>query len=306
MPTHLELLLRLLLAAGLCGLLGVEREITEQPAGFRTHIVVGLGTALFAIVSAFGFQSIVAAGSNPAVHVDVARVASQIVVGIGFLGGGAILKYGTSVRGLTTAAGLWMSAAVGTAVGLGMPAIAAETTAIALLALTGLRPARTLLRRFAVGREEFTIEAEAEVDLSALVQLVRRSGGFVQEVHVTGEGELQSIRLVAHMAAGQLPAKNIIHVPTMEEPGMMIGAENVRRAARAALIAADRNNFKVIAIPGIGTDLGNVPIDEAARAIVEEIRAHRRPCPETIYLVDTNDEMVAALEDALRNAQANL
>jgi O-acetyl-ADP-ribose deacetylase (regulator of RNase III) len=106
--------------------------------------------------------------------------------------------------------------------------------------------------------------------------------------------------------AGRLHAKAVIHAPTMEEPGMMIGAENVRRAARAALIAADRNNFKTIAIPGIGTDLGNVPIDEAARAIVEEIRAHRRPCPETIYLVDTNDYMVAALEEALRNAQANL
>ena len=106
--------------------------------------------------------------------------------------------------------------------------------------------------------------------------------------------------------AGQLPAKNVIHVPTMEEPGMKIGAENVRRAARAALIASDRNNLKVIAIPGIGTDLGNVPIDEAARAIVEEIRAHRRPCPETIYLVDTNENMIMAMEEALRNAQANL
>jgi ADP-ribose pyrophosphatase YjhB (NUDIX family) len=74
--------------------------------------------------------------------------------------------------------------------------------------------------------------------------------------------------------AGQLPAKHVIHVPTMEEPGMKIGAENVRRAARAALIAADRNHFKVIAMPGIGTDLGEVPVDEAARAIVEEIRAH--------------------------------
>ena len=106
--------------------------------------------------------------------------------------------------------------------------------------------------------------------------------------------------------AGQLPAKNVIHVPTMEEPGMKIGAENVRRAARAALIAADRNQFKVIAIPGIGTDLGEVPIEEAARAIVEEIRAHRRPCPETIYLVDTNEVMIQQLEEALRNAQANL
>jgi O-acetyl-ADP-ribose deacetylase (regulator of RNase III) len=106
--------------------------------------------------------------------------------------------------------------------------------------------------------------------------------------------------------AGALPAKKVIHVPTMEEPGLKIGAENVRRAARAALIAADRNAFKVIAIPGIGTDLGEVPVDEAARAIVEEIRAHRRPHPETIYLVDTSDLMVQAHEEALRNAQANL
>jgi O-acetyl-ADP-ribose deacetylase len=106
--------------------------------------------------------------------------------------------------------------------------------------------------------------------------------------------------------AGTLPAKHVIHVPTMEEPGMKIGAENVRRAARAALIAADRNAFKVIGIPGIGTDLGDVPCDEAARAIVEEIRAHRRPNPETIYLVDAAEEMVQALEEALRNAQANL
>ena len=134
--------------------------------------------------------------------------------------------------------------------------------------------------------------------------LRRQGGDVIQQAAMAAAPIAVGAALVT--TAGQLPAKNVIHVPTMEEPGMVIGAENVRRAARAALIAADRNNFKTIAIPGIGTDLGSVPIDEAARAIVEEIRAHRRPCPETIYLVDTNDEMVMALEDALRNAQANL
>src|SRR5580692_10689569 len=134
--------------------------------------------------------------------------------------------------------------------------------------------------------------------------LRREGGNIIQEAAMAAAPIAVGAALVT--TAGQLPAKNIIHVPTMEEPGMIIGAENVRRAARAALIAADRNNFKVIAIPGIGTDLGDVPIDEAARAIVEEIRAHRRPCPETIYLVDQNDEMIAALEEALRNAQANI
>ena len=134
--------------------------------------------------------------------------------------------------------------------------------------------------------------------------LRRQGGDVIQQAAMAAAPIAVGAALVT--TAGQLPAKHVIHVPTMEEPGMMIGAENVRRAARAALIASDRNNFKVIAIPGIGTDLGNVPIDEAARAIVEEIRAHRRPCPETIYLVDTNEQMILALEDALRNAQANL
>jgi O-acetyl-ADP-ribose deacetylase (regulator of RNase III) len=134
--------------------------------------------------------------------------------------------------------------------------------------------------------------------------LRRQGGDVIQQAAMAAAPIAVGAAIVT--TAGQLPAKNVIHVPTMEEPGMMIGAENVRRAARAALIAADRNGFKVIAIPGIGTDLGSVPIDEAARAIVEEIRAHRRPNPETIYLVDQNDQMLAALEEALRNAQANL
>ena len=134
--------------------------------------------------------------------------------------------------------------------------------------------------------------------------LRRQGGDVIQQAAMAAAPIAVGAAIVT--TAGQLPAKSVMYVPTMEEPGMMIGAENVRRAARAALIAADRNGFKVIAIPGIGTDLGSVPIDEAARAIVEEIRAHRRPNPETIYLVDQNEIMLAALEEALRNAQANL
>lgn len=106
--------------------------------------------------------------------------------------------------------------------------------------------------------------------------------------------------------AGELPARFVIHAPTMEEPGMKIGAENVRRAARAALIAADANKYQVLAIPGMGTGVGGVAMDEAARAIVEELRAHKRPHPETIYLVDMNAAMVVAFEEALRNAQQGL
>lgn len=106
--------------------------------------------------------------------------------------------------------------------------------------------------------------------------------------------------------AGSLPCKFIIHAPIMDEPGMKVPAENVRRAARAALIAADVKQYKVIAFSGMGVDQGDVPMDEAARAIVEEIRAHKRAFPETVYLVDTDADMVDTFEDALRNAVQNI
>jgi len=102
--------------------------------------------------------------------------------------------------------------------------------------------------------------------------------------------------------AGKLWAKHVIHAPTMEDPGMKIGVENVRRAARAALLAASRHAFDVIAIPGMGTGLGGVDPVDAARAIVDEVRAHRPPKPSTIYLVDIDDDMIDCLEEALRTA----
>jgi O-acetyl-ADP-ribose deacetylase (regulator of RNase III) len=100
--------------------------------------------------------------------------------------------------------------------------------------------------------------------------------------------------------AGGLWAKHIIHAPTMEEPGTKVGVEDARRATRAALLAATHRGFDVIAIPGLGTGLGGLDPAEAARAMVDELRAHRHPKPTTVYLVDTNDEILACLEGALR------
>src|SRR5436309_7716316 len=110
MPTSsLELMLRLLLAAGLAAAIGVERELRQKPAGLRTNILIALGSALFVAISiAFGH-----AGGTPD------RIAAQVVTGIGFLGGGAILRSGTSVHGMTTAATIWVNAAVGMAAGAG-------------------------------------------------------------------------------------------------------------------------------------------------------------------------------------------
>jgi putative Mg2+ transporter-C (MgtC) family protein len=107
-----EVLLRLFVGAALGGAIGLERELRERQAGLRTHLVVSVGAALFTLVSAYGF-------TDWGVRVDPTRIAAQIVTGIGFLGAGAIIRQGLSVRGLTTAATLWLVAAIGMAAGAG-------------------------------------------------------------------------------------------------------------------------------------------------------------------------------------------
>lgn len=134
MITEQQIVLRLLAAAVLGGLVGLERERHNQPAGLRTHIILTIGSALAMCVSidlAMQFQPYVPNG-------DPARLAAQVISGIGFLGAGAIFKYGTSVKGLTTATSLWTVAIIGLAVGAGhyFPAIVA--TALLLLALSAL------------------------------------------------------------------------------------------------------------------------------------------------------------------------
>jgi O-acetyl-ADP-ribose deacetylase (regulator of RNase III) len=102
--------------------------------------------------------------------------------------------------------------------------------------------------------------------------------------------------------AGELFVKAVIHAPTMEEPGMKIGVENVRRATRAALLAAARLNYQSIALPAIGTGVGGVPYDEAARAMVDELRAHKQPMPSTVWLIVTRQDQVLPFDEALRLA----
>jgi putative Mg2+ transporter-C (MgtC) family protein len=144
---HWELVGRLALAVALGGAVGLEREISDQPAGLRTHITVALGAALFGVISTVGFNAFVTTREASNYQIDVTRVASQVVVGIGFLGGGTILRHGTTVKGLTTAANLWVVAAVGLAVGIGMYLAAGLTTIVALASLAGLKPLERWMTR---------------------------------------------------------------------------------------------------------------------------------------------------------------
>jgi putative Mg2+ transporter-C (MgtC) family protein len=141
------LIVRLGLALLLGGLLGLERELRGHAAGLRTHLLVSLGSCLFTLVSIAAGQ--VLESPEPSfVRADVTRIASQVVVGIGFLGGGAILRHGTSVHGLTTAANLWLTASVGLAAGFGFFLGASVTVALALGVLVGLRPVEDWIERF--------------------------------------------------------------------------------------------------------------------------------------------------------------
>jgi putative Mg2+ transporter-C (MgtC) family protein len=135
-----EVLGRLALAAALGGALGVEREWRDHDAGFRTHLLVCLGSAIFTIVSAYGFEAFLRSGAS-VVRADPTRIAAQIVTGIGFLGAGAIIRQGMNIRGLTTAANLWVVAAIGLASGAGYYSAALIGTGVALIALWPLRVA---------------------------------------------------------------------------------------------------------------------------------------------------------------------
>lgn len=137
MLLDLEIILRLVLATVIGVILGVEREYVGKPAGMRTYALVTLGATVFTIISKYGF-------SDSAGVVDPSRIASQIVTGIGFLGAGVIIFRGVKVEGLTTASGLWVSAAIGMAIGAGMYIIAISAATLAFIVMV-------VMRKFSIG-----------------------------------------------------------------------------------------------------------------------------------------------------------
>src|SRR5689334_10995759 len=165
-------------AAALCGaLIGLERESRNQLAGMRTHALVAAGAAIFTLSGAHGFPELTR-GPN----VDPMRVAAQIASGIGFIGAGAIIRDRGGVRGITTAAALWTSAAVGLATGAGLWWVAAAGAAVILLVLLGLRP---LGRRLSAPVQTLDIEYEiGHGTLGPVMEAIRDSGGMLQDLDI--------------------------------------------------------------------------------------------------------------------------
>jgi putative Mg2+ transporter-C (MgtC) family protein len=190
-----EALLRLALAAVLGGLIGVERELREREAGLRTHLLVAVGSALFTIVGAYGFHDFIESG-EAVVRTDPTRISAQIVTGIGFLGAGAIIRQGLSVRGLTTAATLWVVAAVGLAAGAGYYSGAVITTAVVLIALWPLRIiAYRLLVRYRPEDGRLLVELPAGHAPGQVIDEVERAGARIDSIEVSQEGDRRRLQL---------------------------------------------------------------------------------------------------------------
>ncbi len=134
MPTDFQMVMRLLFTLVLCGLVGLERQVHRRDAGLRTHILVGLGSCLIMLTSLYVFDIY-----KGQVALDPARIAAGVVTGIGFLGAGTIIRSPDGVKGLTTAASLWVVAAIGLAAGVGFNKIATYATILVLVVLHFLR-----------------------------------------------------------------------------------------------------------------------------------------------------------------------
>ena len=163
MGTELDITLRLAVAMLLGGVIGFEREYRAKDAGFRTHFLVALGSALFCIVSQYGFGFELK---------DSSRVAAQVVSGIGFLGAGTIIFQKNVVRGLTTAAGLWVTAAIGLACGTGMYLPAVVTT---LMVLIGLEILSAVIPRVSTSVVILSFSATSQESVKKAVREVRRN-----------------------------------------------------------------------------------------------------------------------------------
>jgi putative Mg2+ transporter-C (MgtC) family protein len=175
-----EMIVRLLLAAGLGSVIGLERERLAWTAGLRTHMLVSVGSCLVIIVSAYGFSDVL--GEHTVL--DPSRIAAQVVSGIGFLGAGSIILRNEVVKGLTTAASLWAVAAVGLAVGAGLYVAAIATTVIILGILAGLKP---LERRYLQPRHglELTLRAPTgEVSVGLLERVLGRRVTLIKQITV--------------------------------------------------------------------------------------------------------------------------
>ena len=202
-------LARLALAAGLGGAIGIERELHDRFAGLRTHLLVSLGAALFTIVSAYAWTGF---KFGNGVSYDPTRIAAQVVTGIGFLGAGAIMRQGISVRGLTTAATLWMAAAIGMTCATGYYSVAALATGVTLMALWPLRIIeRRYIDRVRVDSAHVVVELKLGSDAASVLRYLESERAGLVGVRVTDEGGRRKVAADVELGRGDVRMVEMIN-----------------------------------------------------------------------------------------------
>ena len=200
-----EILWRIVAAAALAGVIGIEREAVGQAAGLRTHVTVSIGACLFGIISTLGFLEFDTTRELTNVQVDVTRVASNVAVGVGFLGAGLIFRRGGDVKNLTTAASLWATAAVGLAAGVGNEGAAVIATGALLATFVLLRPiGHVVKRRIAREHRLMRIQLRDGADLADVVADLKADDQIAVhdiEIHKMDGLPVLEVRLVGKPAA---------------------------------------------------------------------------------------------------------
>ncbi len=214
----LDIAARLAVAAALTGVIGLERELRERAAGLRTHMLVGVGSALFTIVSAYGWTDFVFSREGGTI-LDPTRVAAQIVTGIGFLGAGAIIRQGISVRGLTTAAGLWVVAAIGMAAGAGFYSAALIATGIVMVGLGPFRwvEAGPLMRRLRRGGRVLEIDLRPGQAVGPVLDALEERRARVTRIELGDEEDRRQLRLELDLPIGSASSEVVEEVSRLDD-----------------------------------------------------------------------------------------
>lgn len=176
------IIIRLIMAGFLSGLVGLEREVKRHPAGFRTHLLVGVGSCMLMVLALFGFTDVIS--SNPNIRYDPSRIPSYVVSGIGFLGAGTILVHGITVRGLTTAASIWVVSGIGLVVGAGMYFVAIFTTIIVILSLIFLNKWEHLILKTSKSESLYLVVKNNEITATAIIGVLEKRGISIVKMDV--------------------------------------------------------------------------------------------------------------------------
>ncbi|MBA4603004.1 MgtC/SapB family protein [Thermoactinomyces mirandus] len=221
--SYLEVTFRLFMAAMLGGLVGWERERNNHPAGFRTHILVSLGSALIMLISIYGFAEYM---DEINVRFDPSRLSAQVVSGIGFLGAGTIMRHRASVTGLTTAASLWVVSGIGLAVGAGFMFGALLSTILVLVSLELLNRLESVWIKKKHLYIFHIIVADEPGKLGELASLIARFGGKIRKVNMEEQEEEEGEKTLEISFTVRLPDQ--IFIPHLiEEMRLLNGVRSV-------------------------------------------------------------------------------